>query len=103
MGLTRSVALSAVYSAIDEINLSLDDDKKLPRSPDTVIFGPSGMVDSVTLVNLVMAAETHLFELTGKEVLLASEDAMSRRKSPYRSASALADYAVEVVVNSGTE
>ena len=33
---------------------------------------------------------------TGEEVLLASEAAMSRKRSPYRSVKALAEYATEV-------
>lgn len=103
MILDKPAALTAIYAAIDEINMSLEDDKKLPKSPDAPIFGQDGVADSLTLVNLVMAVENHLYDLIGAEVLLASENAMSRRKSPYRSASALAEYAVEVVNGAGAQ
>jgi hypothetical protein len=43
-----------------------------------------------------MAAEAHLGDATGLDLVLASEAAMSRRRSPYRSPGALAEYAVEV-------
>lgn len=103
MILTKANALMAVFSAIDEVNVTLPDEKKLTRAPDAIIFGPEGIADSVTLVNLVMAVENQLYDLLGTEILLASENAMSRRKSPYRCADALADYAVEIATGASAQ
>ncbi len=96
MTISKQAALNAIYAAIDEINLSLDETERLEKSEATIIFGEGGKIDSVGLVNLVMATEQYLYDETGCELLLASEAAMSRRRSPYRSVGALADYAVEV-------
>ncbi|GIX15432.1 MAG: hypothetical protein KatS3mg118_3391 [Paracoccaceae bacterium] len=96
MSLDAETALAAIRGAVAEINLSLPEGSRIPDDPDAVLFGDGGVVDSVGLVNLVMAAEAHLSDATGLDLVLASEAAMSRRRSPYRSLRALAEYAVEM-------
>ena len=97
MDLNKDTALNIIFAAIDEINSTLEDTKKLEKSADAIIFGPGGRIDSLGLVNLVMSCEQLFYEMAGQEVLLASEAAMSRRNSPYLCADTLADYAVEIV------
>lgn len=96
MAIELEQALAAAKSAIEEVNLSAADDKKLSDDPDAVLFGDGSGLDSIGLVNVVMAVEAQLGDLTGQDIVLASEAAMSRRNSPYRSLRALAEYAVEV-------
>ena len=103
MSLTKETALQAIYSAIEEMNATLEPEKQLQKSADAIIYGPESQLDSIGLVNLVMAVEQQLYDVLGQEVLLASEAAMSRRRSPYRSADALADYAIEVVNGGGEQ
>jgi len=96
MSIQRADALRAIYSAIREMNPQLKPERRLQESEDTLIFGETAPLDSLDLVNLIMAVEQHIMDLTNDELVLASESAMSRKHSPYRSVSALADYAVEV-------
>lgn len=96
MAIELEQALVAAKSAIEEVNLSVADDKKLSDDLDAVLFGDGSGLDSIGLVNVVMAVEAHIGDLTGQDIVLASEAAMSRRHSPYRSLRALAEYAVEV-------
>jgi acyl carrier protein len=98
MPLDRAAALKAIYNAIDELNPQLKDGKRLEASEETILFGEGSRLDSLDLVNLIMAVEQHIAELSGEDVILASEAAMSRKRSPYRSVGSLADYAVEVAV-----
>lgn len=96
MPLSLDEALKAIGNAVEEINLSLPPDRKISADPDATLFGEGGQVDSLGLVNVVMAAEQHIGDLYGDDIVLASEAAMSRRRSPYRSLRSLAEYAVEV-------
>lgn len=96
MALDFDTALAAVKGAVAEINLSLPADGQLSDDPDAVLYGEGSGLDSLGLVNVVMAAEQHVGDATGEDVMLASEAAMSRKRSPYRSLRALAEYAVEV-------
>lgn len=100
MKLEKDAVWAAVLAAVDEVNQSRPDDKRLGRASDTLLYGGNSGVDSITLVNVVSAVEQHIYEATGVEVLLASEAAMSRRNSPYRSLGALAEYAIEVAEGS---
>lgn len=96
MTLNRDNALQAIFDAIEELNPQFGDGKQLEASEAALIFGDGAPLDSLELVNLVMAVEQQIMDLTGVELVLASESAMSRKRSPYRSVGALADYAVEV-------
>jgi acyl carrier protein len=62
-----------------------------------LIFGPGGVLDSLALVSFLADLEYRLAEEFGREVVLASEQAMSRSRSPFRDASALTDYIVELL------
>lgn len=96
MTLTFDTALKAVQEAVREINLSFSKDGQLSTDADAVLFGEGSALDSMGLVNVVMAAEQYVSDEIGDDIVLASEAAMSRKRSPYRSLRALAEYAVEV-------
>lgn len=96
MLLDLNPVLRAVKSAVAEINLSRPDDQQLSDDPDAVLFGKGSALDSLGLVNVVMAAEQYIGDETGHDIVLASEAAMSRKRSPYRSLRALSEYAVEI-------
>ena len=95
MSLNFDTALAAIKNAVAEINASLADDKQISSEPDAVLFGADTTLDSIGLVNVVMAAEQYIGDETGQDIVLASESAMSRKRSPYRSLKALAEFAVE--------
>lgn len=89
-------AIAAVTAAAEEINLSMAPGSEISTDLDAVLFGDGSALDSVGLVQVVMAAEANLADATGIDVVLASEAAMSRKRSPYRSLRLLAEYAVEM-------
>ena len=61
------------------------------------IFGGSGPLDSLGLVNLLADLEYRVAEEFGREIVLASDRAMSRVRSPFRDESALTDYVLELL------
>ena len=62
-----------------------------------VLFGPGGALDSLGLVNFLADLEYRLAEAYGRELVLASERAMSRRRSPFRDVDALVAYVLELL------
>lgn len=66
-------------------------------SRDTLLFGESGLLDSVGLVSLIVAIEQEIENDLGVSIVLADERAMSQKNSPFRSIGALADYAATLV------
>jgi acyl carrier protein len=59
---------------------------------NTPLYGGNGIVDSLGLVQLIADLEEELFQITGKQIIIADEKAMSLKISPFRSISSLADY-----------
>ena len=69
-----------------------------PSTPDslsaeTVLFGPSGLLDSMGLVSVVVELEQKLSDHAGREVSLMDDRALSQARSPFRTVGSLADYA----------
>lgn len=58
------------------------------------LVGGNRLVDSIGLVNIIVDLET-AFQNQGYEILLVSESAMSRRKSPFLTIETLCDFILE--------
>ncbi len=63
---------------------------------DSPLLGADAILSSMGLVTLITGVESVLEEEHGIEVTLVSEDAFSRRQSPFRTIDALADYILEL-------
>ena len=81
-----------VYRAIDELNDSLEENAKLEKSSEQVLFGSDTSLDSLGLVNLIVGVESILSEDLELELTLTDEKAMSQTQSPFRTVATLVDY-----------
>jgi D-alanine--poly(phosphoribitol) ligase subunit 2 len=88
----RESIMRLIYEAIDEFNLQHPPEEGLEKSAESVLFGPSGRLDSLGLVDLILAAEQKIAEELDVAVTLADEKAMSQKTSPFRTVASLADY-----------
>lgn len=61
------------------------------------IFGGDAPLDSLGLVNFLADLEYRIHQEFGREIVLASEKAMSRGSSPFRDVPALTTYIVELL------
>ncbi|RFC50369.1 MAG: hypothetical protein DUW69_000626 [Verrucomicrobia bacterium] len=61
------------------------------------IFGAGAPLDSLGLVNFLADLEYRLTEELGREIVLASDRAMSQGRSPFRDVASLTDYIVELL------
>ena len=78
-------SLQEVKEAIDEENLDL-------QVSDISLFGQRGILDSMGLVSLITDLEERIENEFGVSLILADENAMSQKKSPFRTVSSLAKY-----------
>ncbi len=67
------------------------------KSKGEIIFGPDGALDSLDLVNFLADLEYRIDQVFGCEIVLASEKAMSRNRSPFRDVDTLSGYVVELL------
>jgi len=89
---TEEEVLRIVYRAIDDLNRQLLPEHRLEKSPETVVFGRDGRLDSLGLVSLIVAIEQAVEDELAVSVALADEKAMSQRSSPFRTVGVLAAY-----------
>ncbi len=82
---------AAIQNAIEEVNVILPDSMRLNCSPDELVFGRGGKLDSLGLVNFIMSVETHLADRK-LPISLTSERALSQTRSPFRSVRSLCDF-----------
>lgn len=84
--------LGCVYEAIDEANEDRRDAPPLAKSPETPIHGTSDGLDSLGLINFVVAVEEGVERDLGVPIMLSDDRAISSEPSPFGSVKALVDY-----------
>ncbi len=87
-----------IFAAIDEVNETLPDDEQIAKAPDTPILGTDSGVDSLTIVNLVVAIEQEIQACTGKSVVLIDEETMALESHPFQTVESLVNY-IEGLIN----
>ena len=84
-------ALRMVYDTIDIVNRQLPAARRLAKSPDTVIVGAGGALDSLGIINFVVALEDKVGEAIGTPIELLDLEMLTER-SPFRTVGALTRY-----------
>ena len=69
----RDRVLKALQGAVDEVNQLRADGAHLDLSPETVLVGDGGSLDSLGLVNLLVSAEERLEDEFGRSPSLTDE------------------------------
>lgn len=96
----RDKVLVLIYQALDDIHE--DAGEPIQKTSETVLLGPSSELDSLKLVNLIVAVEHRVEEGFGLALsAIANEKAMSQKASPLRSVGTLADFITEVLLGVG--
>ncbi len=88
-----------IYDAIDEINLQLPPEKRVEKSNDTILFGPLGQLDSLSLLNLIVAIEMRIKEKIDISVDLVDEGALSQHGNSFKSIGSLSEHISLVLYN----
>lgn len=89
--------IRTVGLAIDKINKSRQVDRKLGKSLDSVLLGPSGNLDSLALVSLIISVEENIEEEFGIMVTVTDDLTMSGELSPFRTVGNLVDHIASLV------
>ena len=93
---TKNEIIEIIFQSIDDINK--ENDIEILKDVDTKLFGPESELDSILLVNLIVAVEENIEELSGKYIAIADERAFSLENSPFKSIDSLADY-IKILLN----
>ena len=89
--------IGLIFNVVDEINQQLSKNNQLKKSTETILFGKSGILDSLGLVNFIVSTEQKIEEEFGTAISLTDEKAMSQKNSPFKSIGTLADYIISIL------
>lgn len=89
--------LNLIYQTIDEYNEDITNDRKLLKEPNAILYGNSGALDSLGLVNLIVNIEQNIQEKLNISITIADEKALSLNHSPFQSISKLAEYIISLI------
>tara|TARA_B100000287_G_scaffold427679_2_gene477721 strand:- start:368 stop:658 length:291 start_codon:yes stop_codon:yes gene_type:complete len=87
-----------IYDSIDEINKGQSQELQIEKSLETQLYGASGKIDSLGLVNLIVSIEQDIEDKFNKNLTIASEKAMSLKNSPFINVNSLAKYIETLLV-----
>ncbi len=81
-----------VIAALQELGESAEIEGLRNPTPQTGLFGRTGLLGSLGMINLVLELEETLFDEYGVNIVIADERALSRKRSPFRDVNSLVDY-----------
>lgn len=84
--------LQCVYAAIDEANEDRQDLPPLEKSPETPVHGTDSGLDSLGLINFVVAVEEGIERDFGATIVLSDDRALSQEPSPFERVGTLVAY-----------
>jgi acyl carrier protein len=94
--LTHEQALTLVLRCLASLGRELGKPELEQANEQTHLLGDTSPLDSLALVKLIVDLEEDVRVATGKSVILAEENTMDFRTSPFRRVDLLAEYIVEV-------
>lgn len=95
----RERVLSAVYSAVDQLNKQLPAGVVIEKSLDAPLYGKSGKLESLDFVTFIMEVEERVRDEFGIDVMVADENLLSKDRSPFSTLGTLTDYLEGVIEN----
>jgi acyl carrier protein len=84
--------MSAVYSAIDDLNSQLPAGVSIEKAQDAPLYGKSGKLESLDFVTFIMEVEEKVRAEFGVDVMITDENLLSKEKSPFSTLETLTEY-----------
>lgn len=85
------ILTDVVFAALDDARATIPRAERIDKTAEAVLFGDGGL-DSMGLVQFIVLVEERVEDSTGVSVRLASDKAMSQKRSPFATLGALADF-----------
>lgn len=88
--MTKEEALRLVLGALENLNQELD--RPIEVAPHTKLFGSEAVIDSLSLVSLIVDVETGISDELGVPISLTDDRAINQEVSPFTTPDRLAAY-----------
>jgi acyl carrier protein len=90
--LNKEAIQAIILQALNNINDERGPDEQLAISLDTRLFGADAVLDSLSLVSVIVDVEGAVSDQAGREISLTDDRAMSQAVSPFSDVNALTAY-----------
>ena len=97
MQFPMSAILEAILRAIDDLNRQLPAANRIERSAEARLTGVGGHLDSLGLVNLIVAVEQSIESTLGRTVSLTGDETLGASERVFSSVGSLADHVGELL------
>lgn len=94
--MNKEKALEIVIENVKNLIETFPSDQQFEISEDTILFGNGSLIDSLSLVTVIVDLETVFASDYDQEISLTDDRAMTRAISPFDSVGSLVDYIVEL-------
>lgn len=93
----REAILAAIYAAIDQVNRQSPERKPVAKSLQTALYGGASALDSLALVNFVVAVEQNIERDLRIPITLVDDRALSSEASPFSTVESLTDFVSQLI------
>lgn len=90
--LTEDAVHTIIFQALTNVNAERGPDEQLDIGSTTILFGTDAVLDSLSLVSVIVDVEAAVSEASGRDVVLTDDRAMSQEVSPFSDVSSLTAY-----------
>ena len=81
-----------IFRALANINEERDPVEQLEINNETKLFGAEAVLDSLSLVSVIVDVESAISESSGRDIILTDDRAMSQPVSPFSDVTSLTNY-----------
>jgi acyl carrier protein len=96
--LNKDVIQAIILQALKNINEERGPDEQLKIDLNTRLFGADAVLDSLSLVSVIIDVESAVSEQAGHEISLTDDRAMSQEISPFSDVKSLTSY-IELLIS----
>jgi hypothetical protein len=90
--LNKDAIHAIIFQALKNVNDERAPDEQIDIGPATILFGTDAVLDSLSLVSVIVDVEAAVSEASGRDVVLTDDRAMSQEVSPFSDVSSLTAY-----------
>jgi acyl carrier protein len=90
--LNKDVIQAIILQALKNINEERGPDEQLKIDLNTRLFGADAVLDSLSLVSVIVDVESAVSDQAGREISLTDDRAMSQEISPFSDVNSLTAY-----------
>ena len=92
--LDKNAVQAVILQALNNINDERGPDEQLEVGLDTRLFGSDAVLDSLSLVSVIVDVEAAISDASGRDLSLTDDRAMSQAVSPFSDVNTLTDYII---------